>query len=362
MSDVQAKREKVATRLTGISKHEPTVSQGNYREDIAVALNYYNVLMDEKQLRLYAQSFVSQYYPQHKNILNRASDLEIRPVAMLGRLIMRGQYVSPEHTLLIANRLEEISHKKPVKVSEPETSATPTSKPTIQDKIKEAVDKYAANVNEALDGFIQNKKSDFSMKQFLMTNEVSGAVAKKIADLYQPLLAEISSTDPDIQEGYSNFTKLQMKRYVAFVKGIIDDCAQHGVSAVARKPRVKKVKPASSVVSKIQYLKEFPDLNLKSIDNTKLVGAKEVWLFNTVYRKLTVLKGTDGGVLDIRGTSLYNYDLELSGTKTIRDPAKFFADTSLNKRSLTAAFKAIKTKAAVAKGRISEQVIILAAF
>lgn len=360
MSD-KAKRERIQAIVSGGTKTEPTVTESSYRTDLMLALNWYNAFRDGKDIRTYATTFIKKFHPPLLSVATKASELELRQIGTLGRLICRNQYVSPEHILLISNQLFKLQHKyKHVKANV--TQAETSVKPSIQDRIKESANKYAASIDEAIDEFVANKAGSFDTKQFLMTNEISGPVAKKLAELYQPLYDEITSSDPSIQEGYSNFTKLQMRKFVAFVKNILDTCAQHGVSAVVRKPRIKKAKPAAVIAAKIQYLREHPELNLKSIEPAKLVGSKEVWLYNTFYRKLTVLKGTDSSVLEVRGTSLYNYDLETSGTKTIRDPAAFFKTLTLGKRSLATAYKSITTKPSPAKSRLNDQTIILAVY
>lgn len=356
-----AKREQFQSIVTGGSKHEPVINEDNYRMDLVSALNWYNTFRDEKHIRTYATDFVKKFYPTFNQVVPKASDIEIRQIGTLGRLICRNQYLSPEHTLLLSEQLNKLQQKyKPVKTKV--AVVEETAKVSIQDRIKESADKYASAIDEAIDDFIINKTGTFDTKQHLMTNSISGPVAKKIAELYQPLYNELTSNDSEIIEGYSTFTKIQLRRFAAFVKSILDACAQHGVSAVVRKPRVTKAKPAVVVTSKVQYMKDCPELGLKSVEPTKLVGSKEVWLYNVQYRKLSLLKGTDNVALEIRGTSLYNYDLEISGTKTVRDPATFFQSLSIGKRSLAAAYKSITTKAGPAKNRLNDQTIILAVY
>lgn len=357
----RAKRERALDLVSGGSKHEPCTTEENYKMDLVHALNWYNAFRDEKNIRTYATEFVKKFHPSFSQVISKASDLELRQIGTLGRLIYRNQYISPEHILLISNQLNSLQQKyRPVKVKTVQSDSV--NKISVQDRIKESADKHAVAIDEAIDDFISSKSGTFDTKQHLMTNDISGPVAKRIADLYQPLYNEITSTDPSIQEGYSNFTKLQMRRFVTFVKNILDACAQHGVSAVVRKPRVKKAKPAAVVTAKVQYMKEHPELGIKSVEPIKLVGSKEVWLYNVQYRKLSLLKGTDSGILEVRGTSLYNYDLELSGTKTIRDPATFFKTLAIGKRSLATAYKGITTKASPAKARLNDQTIILAVY
>ena len=359
MANLIVKREKNDATITGVGVHEPKVSEDNYRMDLILALNWYNVSRDDKAVKNYAVNFVKTHYPQYLTAVTKTAENELRQIGTLGRLIVRNQYVSQEHQELIRNQLLNIKIDTPVVITvEPIT----TPKVNVQLNIKEAANKYATAVDEAIDEYIKTKSSKFDMKEYLMTNTVTGIVAKKIGEIYAPLYNELTSSDPEIQEGY-NFTRLELRRFAAFIKTVIDCCNQHGVSARVRKPRVIKTKPAVVVTAKVNYLKEFPELKLKSIEPSKLVGAKEIWLYNTVYRKISVIRGADDGTLLIRGTSIYNQDLEKSEVKMIRNPEEFFGGIkTIGKRALTSGFKSLTTKASLAKGRLNDQSIILAAY
>ncbi|NBR26480.1 MAG: hypothetical protein EBU08_22410, partial [Micrococcales bacterium] len=64
------------------------------------------------------------------------------------------------------------------------------------------------------------------------------------------------------------------------------------IGAVANKPirkkRTVKEKPASVVVAKLNYLQEFAELGLKSIAPEKIIGASQVWAYNTKTKLLGV--------------------------------------------------------------------------
>lgn len=359
MTNLAIKREKNDATITGVGIHEPKVTEDNYRIDLILALNWYNVSRDDKAIKNYALTFVKTHYPQYLTAVTKADENELRQIGTLGRLIVRKQYISPEHQELIQKQLETINPIIPSVVTVVTTAAP---KVNVQLNIKESANKYATAVDEAIDDYIRTKSSKFDMKEYLMTNTITGIVAKRIGEIYTPLYNELTSPDPEIQEGY-NFTRLELRRFAAFIKTVIDCCNQHGVSARVRKPRVVKTKPAVVVTAKVNYLKEFPELKLKSIEPSKLVGAKEIWLYNTVYRKISVIRGADDGTLLIRGTSIYNQDLEKSEVKMIRNPEDFFGGIkTIGKRALTSGFKSLTTKASLAKGRLNDQSIILAAY
>jgi hypothetical protein len=98
-----------------------------------------------------------------------------------------------------------------------------------------------------------------------------------------------------------------------------------------------------------------------SIEPAKIIGADELWVYIPASRKLTVFRGVDGKPLSVSRTSITNYDVEKSETKTIRKPEQFFKGLSYGKRAMANAWKSIETKPSKARARITDDMILLAA-
>jgi hypothetical protein len=140
----------------------------------------------------------------------------------------------------------------------------------------------------------------------------------------------------------------------------VDGCAQQQV--VAKKPRTVKAKPPAVIVKKLKFLREFAELNLKSIDPATIVGADELWVYNTKNRKLINYSAADGETLTVKNSSIIGYDIGRSDSKTLRKPEEFFKDLSIGKRNMGTAAKSIKTKSSQPNGRISADMILIGAF
>src|SRR5690606_10585621 len=109
--------------------------------------------------------------------------------------------------------------------------------------------------------------------------------------------------------------------YMGFVSKIIMDAITYqGNEKKQRKPRKRKIKSADQLVSKVQYLKEFSELKLVSVDPQKIVGAEVVLLYNTKYKKLSRLVASNGQTLSIKGTTVINVDDTTSMIKRVRKP------------------------------------------
>lgn len=364
------KRRETAAQMeqvfgTGRGSTEPTINPLDYTASLMRALNYYNQAYDNKDKRKWVMSYVGKGNTDYENL----SDFEFRSVGTIIRLKQRGQPLQTKDEEFIEARLEEMRKlsSEGVKYSalkgEPEEKEV---KPTvsIQDRIKESAGEHIAEFNALIDDFVTGDVvPDF--QAYLKSNEVSAAVAKHIPVAFTKTLAELEELlegeDKQLTEGYSNLKKTKVKKLVAIVKAISDACAQQAVTAkAARKPRARKEKPASVLAAKMKYMKEFPELKLKSEAPVKIVGATEVWIYNTKYKKVQVYRSL--GALSIKGTTILNYDVATSGAKTMRKPEQVTGFMGMTKRTLAGEFKALKTKESAVNGRVNEDCIILRVF
>jgi len=108
-------------------------------------------------------------------------------------------------------------------------------------------------------------------------------------------------------------------------------------------------------------MREFAELNLKSVSPANIIGSSEVWFYNTKYRRVGVYRA-EGTTLAVKGTTIIGFDIKESKAFTLRKPEEFFKGLSLGKRALTAKMKTLTTKPAVPNGRINEETILLGAF
>jgi hypothetical protein len=97
-----------------------------------------------------------------------------------------------------------------------------------------------------------------------------------------------------------------------------------------------------------------------SIDPAKLVGATELWVFNTKYNVLAHYVAGNGG-LSLKGTTLQNFN-ESSLQKKLRKPTDVLPNiTGSTAKAAERAFTSLKTKENAPNGRINEFCVILRA-
>ena len=217
-------------------------------------------------------------------------------------------------------------------------------------------------IDEHLDGSLDK---NFSLYTHLKGIDAAAQTARDIAKAYREMEAELTELivekTEDLVEGYSHLTLSQQKKLLKLVSGFISDSEKFVLSKKAtRKPRAKKATPATKQAEKVIYQKESTDYKITSTSPAHIVGATEVYLFNTKTRVLKYLVTDKREGFIISGTSIKNYDKELSFKKKLRKPEETI--DSINKvtriRALKA-FKALKTAETPTDARINSDTIIL---
>jgi hypothetical protein len=242
--------------------------------------------------------------------------------------------------------------------------------PSIQERVKEAAYRMTEEIEDAIEGF-QADPENFDPKAFKMLNllkgkEVKAAHARIIKGFYSKDLAELEElasgkADEQLREGYSHRSKKQIKNLIAFYQEIMSACDMLAQEAkVNRAPRKTKAVPKEKLIAKLKYMKSNEPLKLVSINPADIIGAGELWIFNTKTRKLGKYVATEFNTLGVKGTTITNFDEFKSIQKTIRKPEEklkeFKAAGKVQLRKFLDDINATDTKM---NGRINEETILL---
>ena len=163
-------------------------------------------------------------------------------------------------------------------------------------------------------------------------------------------------------EGYSHLKTADFKRYFAYIDQTLTEIEQYrGIKKATKKVRVKRAVSKEKVVAKLKYAKEDKSLKLVSINPADIVGAQELWVYNTKTRKLGKYVAVDQyQTLSVKGTSIINFSETKSTSKTLRKPEeklKEFAKAGkIDLRKFLENIKATETRL---NGRISVDVLLL---
>ncbi|CAB4129066.1 hypothetical protein UFOVP112_164 [uncultured Caudovirales phage] len=336
------------------------------------SLNYYNYFFSQKDLKKHVVAWmkeVKDFTPDEIKAFERAGD---RTVSMTTcGLIMahrQGMPLQERHIEFIdANILESINSKSAEEVVEVVVEEKPKAYvPTIQDRLNEKTADAIGELEGHYDAFISDPKYSFKPYDYLVANNVPQSQLSKYEAVYQARFDELKlafeKADEQLQEGYSHYKTADFKRIFAFIDQILNDIIQYrGVKKATKKVRAPKSVSKEKVVSKLKYAKEDKVLRLVSINPADIIGAQELWVYNTKTRKLGKYVA-DGltGPLNVKGTGIIGYDEHKSTSKTLRKPdeklKEFAKATKIQLRKFLEDIKATETKL---NGRINAETVLL---
>ena len=345
--------------------NEPVINQDRYTSSLNAALNYYNEQHDNKEKRKWALTYIAKTDKKLAVELNKISeDWEFRSYGTLARLIMRGSELQEKEQSWMRKRLTQLKNLVPTTSTAVVEEVVKTNVVSIQERILEKAREIAGEIDGSIDDFIlAGCPKDFKIS--VSIKSLNAPIAKHISSFYvrqkKELEEVLEGKDAQLVEGYSNFTKIQIKRFIALLDSIIGD-AEQVKKTVVRKPRARKAKPAAEIVKRLKFKQSDETYGIQSVAPYKIIGASELWVFNTKYKKLQVYRAVDNDTLTVKGTTILNYNTTTSASKTLRKPELVKDYAKLSKRPLNTTFKDIKTKATVPNGRVNEECIIMAVF
>ena len=267
---------------------------------------------------------------------------------------------------IVSDGKDDIDESEEVKVE----VKTNVYTPSIQERLREVSLGMTEEIETAFESF-QTDPETFDPKAFKVLNllkakQAKAAHARIIRDFYARDLAELlelasGNADEQLREGYSHRSKKQIKSFIAFLQEIESACNMLMQEAkVNKKPRAKKPTDKSKVVAKLKYKKSDEPLKLVSISPEDIIGAGELWVFNSKTRKLGKYIASEFNTLGIKGTTITGFDEHKSVQKTLRKPAdqlkEFKAAGKVALRKFLDEINAVDTKM---NGRINEDTLLL---
>ena len=255
-----------------------------------------------------------------------------------------------------------------VKAAEADKPAVYT--PSIQERTRDAALLMTEEIEDAYESY-QTDPEAFDPKAFKMLNLLKGKGAKAahariIRDFYARDLAELNELasgagDEQLKEGYKHRTRKQIKNFIAFLQEIESACNMLMQEAkVNKKPRKTKAVSKDKLIAKLKFKKTDEPLKLVSVNPADIIGAQELWVFNSKTRKLGKYVAEEFKELGVKGTTITGFSEMKSVQKTLRKPveqlAAFKAAGKVVLRKFLEDINAVDTKM---NGRLNEETILL---
>lgn len=337
----------------------------SYKEDLPKALNWYSYMkgsVDAKKYLIeymkknsYTKDQIAHAQKIHEKKYNTSMCWVLR-MTTNGAKFSQNQFDGALlHIDKIIGEIEQIEEPK-----EP----TEVKKGNIQDALQIKISEHLGELEGMLDDHLHFGKP-LDMYSYLKSYQIAQPYIKPTMEWVQNKIPEIEEAingdDKLLKEGYSNFTPAKLKKYLKDLNQFDEDCVKYGNFKKAnRKPTVRKPKPAGVQVAKLKFKKDDEALKLKSVHPTSIIGADQLWVFNTKNKKLGVYYASGPAGLGVKNSVIINFDPETSTCKTIRKPEETLQKCLTGgKLVLRKLLGELSTKDAPMNGRIGADIILV---
>lgn len=239
----------------------------------------------------------------------------------------------------------------------------------IQERLAEKTAEVIGELEGEVDAVFHDEPTEMNIYEFLTARNVPQSQIGKIRTCFQKQIDEVAEAIDsackikDLKEGYSYLKKKDIARVAEFYSKLMADLDAYAqAKKVTKKSRVKKAPSKEKLIAKAKYMKESKELKLFSIPLVEVIGATEVWVYHTKYRKLGKYVADDHSVLGIKGTSITGFHKTQSVAKTLRKPVEQLKEfMKANKVALRTFLKNIRATEARLNGRLNADILVLKA-
>lgn len=329
--------------------------------EIFKILNWYSstIQKNEHKKKWFLEWCVETQYKNHLSKFKKIHHSYFSTIGVLARLLNRGANFSDDVVKSFEGKIHDLINK-PIENEQPKEKVV-----TVKQSIEQKVISYIGQLECEIDTFIENGfKTNFSMKEFLINNEIKPILSKDIGVYFNKLAEEIEASMKDdeyAKESWSHLNKSKKRKMIEFLTDITFYCS---INKKERKPRKRKEKTPEQLTKGIKCLEKIEEYGIETVKPKKLIGAKEAWVFNYKYNSITVYRASNDirGLL-VKGTAIKEFDEDNSSTRRLRKPKEFLDSIKdQGKRNMKKEYESLTTKPSKVNGRVNRNCLILKVF
>lgn len=237
------------------------------------AINWYSYKYDRSNVKSILIEYFREFEEEkYVNQIKSYDENKIRSsVAWICDMILSGLVlVDPKSVFL--DKIEDLKKnpKKFIKAVETlKVEKKETKKVSPMLRVRRFFTKIVSEIDKEIDDFIINDyKTDFNVKKYSKT--IKPIYGKMISQHYQSLLTELQSVvdreDIELVESYSYMKRSELRRFVKFIKEIVDIFGQ--VKNKRTKRKATKRKRVAKEKTKPKKPKKQADIQLKTVPIT----------------------------------------------------------------------------------------------
>lgn len=226
--------------------------------------------------------------------------------------------------------------------------------------IRQNLNNFANGVDDHIEYIIKGSKIT-NYKEFVESynlNKAEIGQAVSIVDDFAMEFRELAQgEDEQLKEGYSHVKKATLRHLLEFFDGVITGLMETQQAKKITRIRRKRPIDKNKLVRRLKYTKQYEEY--KSVDPVEIIGASEVWVYDTKRKRLGVYASEYEGTLSVKGTVINNYSLNKSYEKTIRKSELLSSFMGCRKNGLHKFMDGIRGKKYPAKSRVQATMVLL---
>jgi hypothetical protein len=328
-------------------------------------LNWYSANKDRKDSIKYTKEFVKKNDPTKLELLDELSDFDHTiTFGWIARIVTRGGTLSPDHKRRHEEYLGKLYAQSEAKRKAKTVAAAPKKNViNIQEAMAQKIDEFIGNLEVELDKvFIED--AEFNLFNHMKAQQMPAAYIDEIREWSKGYLSrylDVLKGEDQAQEAYSNFTKKKQKDLAKLFHSFIEDCDKYALFKKAnKKPRAVREKTPAQQVKGIKFKVKDEELGITSVAPTEMIGASQVWLYNTKTKKLSRYTSDSTKGMQAKGSAIQNWNPDNSKQKTLRKPAEQIKELlESGKVKLRTFLDNVKAKEQDVNGRLNTDTIIL---
>lgn len=351
-------------------------SDQEFKHKFYESMQYYNTMLDKKENKKLIIQWMNDNHFEPSLIKDFKKVKDWRCNSTMGGVISclyKGMAVEKSHILgkpdinkWINETIFAILENSKDDISSDDDDETTIHKPKI-DKNEEIINKFISEVDGIIDSMHKNDSINLNVESLFTEYNIKAVHTTIIKETYQSIMAELKSVidktyDDQIKEAYSQYPIKFIRKLYDIYEQIFLLCDKLVEDSIKiRKPRATKPISKEKLVAKLKYKQKDDKLGIKSVDPTSIIGAKELFLYDTKTRKLYRFISKDGG-LSVKGTLIENYDESKSIGKTLLKPVEQLTQfKNSGKIALSKFIDELDTLDIKASGKITENQVLLKA-
>jgi hypothetical protein len=276
------------------------------------------------------------------------------------RVVSRGGNLSTEHKGRLEYHIDGLISKGQVNSKTAPIQIEDTTKKVvdIQAAMKEKIQEYLGELEGELDEVFFSDTT-LNLYDHMRARQLPAAYVEPVKEWAKVYLAQylevLKGEDEQLAEGYDHFDKNKIKKLAKMFHSFIEDCDKYEVFKKAnRKPRATREKTPAQQTKGIKYKIEDTELKIKSLHPTEMIGASQVWLYNSKTKKLSKYSTDSSRGIQAKGSAIQNWEPDSSKQKTLRKPEETIKDLMVaGKVKLRSFLEELKTKEQNVNGRLN---------